>query len=147
MEINVKYFNNFEQYSNKVHIVSLIDQLKNIDYISNSKEFRNVITRAMTYLGYPAEVILNVESKVTVTSIYSDTAVCLQLGNIARGFYDLLKLQSLFLDKKIYNATLICPVRPGGNKADFFRIVKELTHVFCTVISVPIAIIGLEKGE
>ena len=74
-------------------------------------------------------------------------ALCLQTGNMARFYADLLKLQAQFLDEKINAAIYIVPMkdaakRMGQNMANFERMISELKNLFDRVITVPIIILG-----
>jgi hypothetical protein len=71
---------------------------------------------------------------------------------MARFTYDLLKLQTLFLDERITAAFYLLPTRScartmGDNIAHFERLTAELKDVFNKVITVPIIVIGFENEE
>ena len=77
-------------------------------------------------------------------------ALCLQTGNMARFYADLLKLQAQFLDGKITSAIYILPTKRaakkmGENMANFERMVSELKNLFSKVITVPLLVYGFEQ--
>ncbi|KKE78273.1 hypothetical protein WH51_13375 [Bacilli bacterium VT-13-104] len=115
-----------------------------------SRELRTEVIDILRLNGWSNEVKISTESDITITSIKNDIGLCLQTGNISRVYADLLKLQTLFLDGKIYSAIYITPTKEaalkmGDNIANLERITQEL-HIFNYVITIPIIIIGIE-GE
>ena len=85
---------------------------------------------------------------VTIFSQKDDLAIQLQTGNVSRVFYDLLKLQYLFIRVKIEAAALAVPTRAGAqnlgsNIANFERLCGEL-QLYDRVITVPILVIAFE---
>jgi ABC-type siderophore export system fused ATPase/permease subunit len=80
--------------------------------------------------------------------MHGQIGLCLQTGNMARFYADLLKLQLLFSKGRIRQAVYILPTRRsarviGENMAQFERLVDEL-EIFAEVISVPMLVIGFE---
>jgi len=72
-----------------------------------------------------------------------------QTGNIARAFYDLMKMQSMFEHQRADCAVLVVPTRRaariiGGNLAQFERVKEELEAAFYDQIGVPVYLIGFE---
>ena len=147
MKIFQKNFNNFESFSQESHIVALIEELKKIDYdfTEGSRTFRDMFLDKIMRLGYTNRLAIGELTNITITSYCRGTGICLQLGNIARAFYDLLKLQSMFKLEKIKNAILICPDLPNGNRAYFSRIEKELSDIYQPVVEVPLLLISIDK--
>ena len=87
-------------------------------------------------------------ANVTVFSQKEDLAIQLQTGNMSRVFYDLIKLQYLFVRGKIEAAALAVPTRSGAHRlgdniADFERLKGEL-FLYDRIITVPILVIGFE---
>jgi hypothetical protein len=85
---------------------------------------------------------------MTVTSIKDDVGLCLQMGNMARLYADMLKLQTLYLNDAIKSAVLVVPSRPvanilGDNIANSNRLEGEL-EIFKLAFSVPALVFSLE---
>jgi hypothetical protein len=76
------------------------------------------------------------------------TALCVQTGNAARVYADLLKLQALNTAGKIDSAVCLLFTKSAGKKvgsnlASFERLVLELRTVLRGVVTVPLLVIGL----
>jgi len=104
--------------------------------------------------GWSDKVRISASCGLTLTAKHGKTALCLQTGNMARFYADLLKLQAQFLDGKITSAIYILPTRVaanqmGDNMANFERLTSELDSVFKKVITVPLLIYGFyqDSGE
>lgn len=95
--------------------------------------------------GWSGEYQIDMVSKTSITSTKEMVGICIQFGNIARGFYDLAKLDALFRRGIIEVGVLVCPaLNEGGNTVHFNRIESELANIFNETITVPILIIGIE---
>lgn len=109
----------------------------------------------MDYLiqnGWTKKIILTEKSKISISAAKQRIGLCIQTGNMARFYADLIKMQALFLNSKITSAIYIIPTKEcareiGSNVANFERLVNELENVFSKVITVPMLIIGFYKGE
>jgi hypothetical protein len=98
--------------------------------------------------GWSGEVRIDPNFDLTIFSIKDDLAFQVQTGNISRALYDLMKLQYLFVAKKIEAGALAVPssigaTRMGSNIANFNRIMNEL-NLFNRVISVPLLLVSFE---
>lgn len=74
--------------------------------------------------------------------------LCLQTGNMARMYADLMKLQTLYLDNAIQAAVLVLPSQPvalaiGENIAQAARLEREL-EIFRKAFYVPTLVVSLE---
>ena len=101
--------------------------------------------------GWSEEAKLDPSSSITITSVRNSVGLCLQTGNMARIYADMLKLQLLFSRDKILGAIFILFSRItagelGENIANFERLTREL-QIFQEVISVPVLVFGLEIVE
>ena len=72
----------------------------------------------------------------------------IQTGNISRAAYDLLKLQTMYLDRIIEAACLAVPTQKaanilGGNLANENRLIKEL-NLFDRHITLPLILLSFE---
>jgi hypothetical protein len=84
---------------------------------------------------------------ITVPSCKKQTALCVQTGNIARFYADLIKIMFMHSKRQIRDAVIIVGTISiaktwGSNIANFERIQKELS-VFNAIIKVPIKLIGV----
>ncbi|MBC8553875.1 MAG: hypothetical protein H8D23_30050 [Candidatus Brocadiales bacterium] len=77
----------------------------------------------------------------TITAVRDRTGLCLPLGNVARLFYDLLKLQYCYSEKIIERGIVICPIKPEGNRAYIDRLEREMS-IYQSVIDIPLCAIG-----
>jgi len=87
-------------------------------------------------------------SDITITSMKSEVGLCLQTGNMARMYADLIKLQTLYLNNAIKSAVIVVPSEPvakilGSNIAQAKRLAREL-DIFKKAYYVPTLIFALE---
>lgn len=113
-----------------------------------TSKIRDHVSTEFQNEGWALDVRISQESELSVFSLKDDMAFQLQTGNMSRAPYDLLKLQYLFLNKKIECAALAVPTRDaakkiGDNIANAERIWKEL-QIFDRVITVPILLVAFE---
>lgn len=113
-----------------------------------SSRLRDELRSKLRALGWSAEVVVSKESKVSITSAKGNVGLCLQTGNMARMYADLLKLQKLYADNSIESAVMILPSQPvakalGVNIAHATRLERELA-IFKKVIQVPMVIYAIE---
>lgn len=86
-------------------------------------------------------------SRLSVNFVLDNAALCVQFGNVARTYADLLKLQTMHCLGKTSNGFIAVPVLAasrimGSNHAQFERLVAEI-ELFRETISMPIGVIGL----
>ena len=110
-------------------------------------DLREAFLEGLATKGWPGEVHVDSAVKITITSVKDGCGLCLQFGNMARFYADLLKLQHLFGTGKIKAAVYILPEinmakNLGSNLANFDRFTKELA-VFKSTITVPLMVYGL----
>jgi hypothetical protein len=110
---------------------------------------RDAITGKLIAKGWSKEVSVSQGSKMTITSTKSNIGLCLQTGNMARMYADLLKLQKLYMDNAIKAAVLIVPSQPvakqmGDNITHAARLEREL-EIFKKAIHVPILLFSIES--
>lgn len=132
-----------------------LDTIRNIEALqfevhkNCSKGLRSALLEALTKCGWSDEIIVAAGSQLSITSMNGRTGLCLQTGNMARFYADVLKLQALFVNERIEAAFYIVPSLQcarimGDNIANYHRFVREITSVFEDVITIPMIIIGLE---
>lgn len=115
-----------------------------------AKTLRSAILERLGHDGWSDKVHISAKRKLTITAMHGKTALCLQTGNMARFYADLLKLQAQFLDESIRSAVYLLPTRScanimGQNIANYERLSAELSQEFQRVITVPMVIIGFES--
>jgi len=113
-----------------------------------STKLREKILCSLRTQGWSDKVRLSAGSKITITAMRGNIALCLQTGNMSRFYADLLKLQYLFQNGKVAAAIYIVPTKRrakemGSNLAHFERFIEEL-ELFREIIAVPTLVIGLD---
>ena len=113
-----------------------------------AKKFRTAFLNSLKSSGWSSEVTVAEGSDMTITSIKDGVGLCLQTGNMARMYADLMKLQTLYLDNAIKAAAIIVPSNPvakllGSNIAEAKRLEREL-NIFKKAYHVPTVVYGLE---
>ena len=114
-----------------------------------AKKLRDAILASLQISGWSSEVSVSNGSDITITSIKSGVGLCLQTGNMARMYADLMKLQTLYLDNAIKSAVIVVPSQPmaqllGSNIAQATRLEREL-EIFKKAYHVPTLIYALEQ--
>ena len=116
---------------------------------NGARTLRVQILERLHAAGWSNPVRLKVQVGLTITAMHGRTGLCLQTGNMARFYADLIKLQAQFVEGKISGAIYILPTHSaatklGSNIANFERFTAEL-GIFGGVITVPILAIGFES--
>lgn len=112
---------------------------------------RNLISENLHNKGWSGSVVLHAENNISITSMKNNIGLCLQTGNMARFYADLLKLQYLYSHDKIESAIYILPTKSasrqmGDNMVNFERFTEEVS-IFRVIITVPILTLGFEQEE
>jgi hypothetical protein len=116
----------------------------------NTRRIRESILSRLHDLGWSDEVRVNpTSSKIDITSMRGNVGLCFQTGNMSRLYADILKLQTLFADKKIGAAICIVPKRIfakslNQNIVNYERFTNEL-DIFAKTITVPILVYGIQE--
>ena len=113
-----------------------------------ARAIRQELLNALTQRGWSSEVPIAIDSDITITSMKSRVGLCLQTGNVARTYADLLKLQTLFTNGAITSGIIIVPSSQaapviGSNLANSARLEKELT-IFRDVVTLPLVLVSFE---
>lgn len=116
---------------------------------NGARQLRTAILERLRMVGWSNPVRLRAQRGLTITAMHDRLGMCLQTGNMARFYADLIKLQAQFVDGKISSAVYILPlreaaVRLGSNIANFERFTAEL-EIFRGVITVPILVVGFKE--
>ena len=98
--------------------------------------------------GWAHNVRIDPNFDLTVTGRYRDLAFQVQTGNISRAVYDLMKMQYLYLQKKIEAAALAVPTKSAAvtiasNVANVERLWNEV-QLYDRIITFPLLIVGFE---
>ena len=148
MQIIIKDYNNFEINNDGIVVSNQLQKiLENIKEspAKNSSGFKKAFRKALDVNGYPSEIKINPNQRITITTMKNNVGICLPLGNIARAFYDLMKLNYYSMIHSGFSAILICPINPNDNKAYFSRITEEIEDMYSKFIRFPIRIIGIDQ--
>ncbi|MBQ7590800.1 MAG: hypothetical protein IJU47_08995 [Verrucomicrobia bacterium] len=132
---------------------SVVDVIKEFNYRIErygTIKFRNELLDRLMMKGWSGKVNLSMNSNISITSIFKNIGLCIQTGNMARMYADLMKLQAMYMDNKIKAALFILPVEEcsrsiGSNAAKYERLLNELTNIFSKVITIPMIIIGFNN--
>jgi hypothetical protein len=113
-----------------------------------SDRIRQTILADLAKRGWSAKFELDPKSKITITALKLKVGLCVQTGNMARMYADLLKLQTLCVRGSIECGCIVLPTHAaakklGSNIANFERLVRELP-LFEQVVTMPIVVLGME---
>lgn len=116
-----------------------------------SSKMRAEFLGSLKVSGWTDELTVSPNSGMTITSYKESVGLCLQTGNMARMYADLIKLQTLYLNGAISVAVIVLPSSTtakilGSNIAAAERLERELV-VFKKTYHVPTAIYSLEVSE
>ena len=128
---------------------SVINSIEGINYSLERYNIRNFNKDLLSKLhscGWTDSFPLSVYSKIAITSKNNNIGLCIQTGNVARVYADLLKLQTLYTDEKINAGILVLPTKEcadaiGTNVANYERLLRELSYIFAKVITIPMLIV------
>jgi hypothetical protein len=135
---------------------SLLREVTNIVQDSNLKfgrdnpqRIKSLIADKFNQKGWADRVKVSEKTNLTINFMKSRVGVCFQLGNVARIYADLLKLQALGRSGKIDVGVIIVADGHeskllGANYASYDRLKKEM-QVFSEIINIPILIISLSN--
>jgi restriction endonuclease BglII len=114
----------------------------------SATKMRKACLNNLKALGWSSEVAVAQGSDITITSVKDQVGLCIQTGNMARMYADLIKLQTLYLNNSITSAVIVVPSAPvakllGSNVAQANRLEREL-DIFRKAYHVPTLIFALE---
>lgn len=118
---------------------------------TQKNEFRFNILKQLQVLGWSNPVRIDDYSKISVTSMKDETALCFQTGNVSRFYADLLKLETLFRKERIKAAIYLIPHKSlakkfGSNIANFERLIDEL-KIFSVTLTIPMLVLGIAHED
>lgn len=111
-------------------------------------KMRDAFLASMKSLGWSGEVQVSRDSDMTITTSKDGVGLCLQTGNVARIYADIIKLQVLYFDNAISSAAIVVPSQDvarviGKNIAQAKRLEREL-EIFKKAYHVPTLVYALE---
>lgn len=106
------------------------------------------VAEILTKCGWAENVKIS-PSNLSINFLKNKIGLCLQLGNYARVYADLLKLQLMYEKDTIEIGIIAVPFKDkakliGSNVAQFERLTAEI-KLFCKIIHLPLVIIGLDN--
>jgi len=109
-------------------------------------EIREHVQKELGKEGWALNVKIEQSLGLTVSAMREDLAFQLQMGNMSRAPYDLLKLQYLYQAERIEAAAFAVPTKEaaeliGSNIVNAERICNEL-ELFNRIITVPILVLA-----
>lgn len=112
---------------------------------------RRAVADRLTALGWSDAVRIRSSHGITITAMSQRIGLCLQTGNMARFYADLMKLQLVFIDGATDGGLYVVPTKKaaselGSNMVNFERIVAE-TRLFRSIITLPLIVLGFEDEE
>jgi hypothetical protein len=116
----------------------------------SSNDIKNHIAEFLNDAGWAAPVKIEPSLGPELNAQHSSGVVFhTQTGNIARAFYDLMKMQSLHQQGRSPCGILVVPSTTiarvlGGNLANFDRVASELSSLFFHQVSIPVLLAGFE---
>lgn len=113
-----------------------------------TRAVREEIRRRLLDRGWSDEARIASGTELTVFSRKGPLSFQIQLGNISRAAYDLLKLQYLFSARLSACGAYVLPMKEraielGSNIACYERVKNEL-DLFSSIINIPLLVIGIE---
>lgn len=116
--------------------------------VGAAAKMRDAFLMNLKSSGWSSEVPVSRDSDMTITSLKNGVGLCLQTGNMARIYADLMKLQVMYLNNFIKSAAIILPSHPlakqlGSNIAQAKRLEREL-EIFKKAYHVPTLVFALE---
>jgi hypothetical protein len=151
----MKAITDSHRFADKIIPCELIDEMletvKQVGVKSRhgaAPEIRKAIGTGLISRGWSDRVALSPQSDISITSVKDRIGLCLQLGNMARMYADLLKLQTLFVKDAIVAGILILPTADcaktlGSNLANSGRFLNEMP-IYAPVITAPLLIVSIE---
>ena len=116
-----------------------------------SQEIKNIVSERFSQLGWADNVRVASGSSMTISFMKQQVGVNLQMGNVARTYADILKLDLLGFKGIIQVGVIVVASRSeakqlGANYAYFERLKREL-RIFTDVISTPLLALALSNDK
>ena len=148
------YKHNIDQWHQDEDIRGLIEGLEGLSKPLTKEgrtEFKEELLKKIRGIGWSGKrKLFPSTSSISISSIKDDIGMCIQLGNIARYYADIVKLQHMHHSGSIREGVLIVYhleaasrlFAGGGNLATYERVMREL-GLMSDSISFPITLIGI----
>lgn len=132
-------------------LLEVLDSTEFNIYSGCANYLRKIVLQRLRELGWTDRVSVFPKARITITAVNGDAGLCLQFGNMARFYADLLKLQAFYLNGRIRSGIFVvftkkAAIAAGSNLTNFSRLTKELCY-FGDIITLPILVIGLEGDD
>tara|TARA_B110000003_G_scaffold268953_1_gene299238 strand:- start:1255 stop:1701 length:447 start_codon:yes stop_codon:yes gene_type:complete len=147
MEIIHRKEFHLHSFKHTKHIEELVND-KDIDLINNRPwQCKNQIKDKLLLSGWENRIKISSEMNVSIQYKKSNVGLQFQFGNVAWGFYDLIKLQSAFDKEIIEYAVLVAAVknvtnRWGSNIFHYERAEKEF-EIYLESSKIPLLLLGV----
>lgn len=137
---------------NKFSQIEWLENLFNTNTVTikpgGTDEIRSHVELELAKSGWVLNAPVDVEYNLVITGRNSLLGFQIQTGNISRAMYDLLKLQTMYVNRIIEGACLAVPASRaasliGGNLANGNRLSDEL-RLFSRHITVPLVLLAFE---
>lgn len=153
MEVHLFSHNQGEEKVPKRILQPLIIDFQKKDFQiirTGTRQVRNQLVPILSANGWSDQVKVVPHMGIKITSVFGNVGLCLQFGNMARFYADLLKLQVMFENGSLSSAIYILPMKRfslklGSNAVYFERLVSEL-DIYRNIIKIPILVLGLQGG-
>lgn len=131
-----------------IELQDVIDESSIIFGNTSPTLIKKIISKKFNSLGWGDNIKLG-NSRLTISFLKANVGVCFQLGNVARTYADLLKLDYLGRHKIIEIGVIIVPDEYeskllGMNYAKYNRLIKEI-QLFNKNIHTPILVLGISN--
>lgn len=154
MELNLYIYNKADKKIGPADVKELFSHLKELDIefsLNSSTQIKIEILEVFRLLGWSSKIKVSSEHNISITAIQHSVGLSIQLGNICRFYADLLKLETLYKNKKIKAAYYILPMkaasrRMGSNVIYYERFIEELL-LYKATITVPLYVVGIQQGK
>lgn len=112
---------------------------------------RAQVLQRLRQLGWSSACRIDDQRLSKIGGIKNGIGICVQTGNVARVYADLLKLELSFRQQQIKSALYIVPTRRlgrvlGQNLAYYERVKQELQS-YSSIITIPAILIGFDLEE
>jgi hypothetical protein len=139
---------NLSEFEYMENIQKLVDD-SNIDLINNRPwQCKKLIQNKLIIDGWEHRLKIDPNMNVSIQYRKSGVALQFQFGNVAWGFYDLVKLQTAFNRGIIESAVLVAATKDvtnlwGSNIFNYERAEKEL-EIHLEQSKIPLLLIGVK---
>lgn len=131
----------------------LLSRLRGADFHTppgGASELRLSLLAILRSLGWTGRVRVAAQANISITAVNGSVGLALQLGNMARFYADLIKLQYFGELGRIVGGVYLIPTQRaatimGQNMANYERLSRELRY-YRNIISLPLLVVGLEEG-